>query len=160
MSGTPRDRHDIGEDRRPADRRPSRAPLPAAWWDLTLVQRRRIAAVVAFGVVVAGVLGVSALSGGDAGEPDPELFVAALPNERVALWDELAACESESQWDLDTGNGYFGGLQFHPESWRGVDGEGSPADASRAEQIMRAEMLFDLQGFDAWPRCSTTLGLD
>ena len=59
----------------------------------------------------------------------------------------------------NTGNGYFGGLQFTLVSWEGVGGFGSPANASREEQIMRAEMLYDLQGWGAWPRCSAQLGL-
>lgn len=137
-----------------------RAPLPAAWWNLSLAHRRTIASVVALAAIVMAVFGASALLDDGPDEPDPAVFVAALPDERVAFWDDLAACESESRWDLDTGNGYLGGLQFHPESWRAVNGSGSPAEAPREEQIMRAEMLFELQGYDAWPRCSSAIGSD
>lgn len=144
------------KDSRPTT--PARAPLPDAWWDLALRTRRLVAAGIAVGVLAVGGLVVSSFFGGD-GRSDAEAFVAELPDERVALWEELAACESETRWDLDTGNGYFGGLQFSLVSWDGVDGVGSPALASREEQIMRAEMLFELQGWGAWPRCSSALGL-
>lgn len=75
------------------------------------------------------------------------------------MWDALAECESGGRWDLSTGNGLEGGLQFEQSSWLEVGGEGSPAAASREEQIMRAEFLYDLQGWDAWPACSAQLGL-
>lgn len=137
---------------------PARAPLPQAWWDLSLRARRMVAAAVV-GTVVAVVGVVFVGAGGGAGETEAEAFVSALPESRVALWDELARCESEGQWDLDTGNGHFGGLQFTLVSWDGVGGTGSPAQAPREEQIMRAEMLHELQGWNAWPRCSVQLGL-
>lgn len=143
------------DDRPPTP--PARAPLPDAWWNLSLRTRRIVAAGVVALVVVAVTIGASAVR--DDGATDPAAFVAGLPDERVALWDELAECESGGQWDLDSGNGHFGGLQFTQVSWEGVDGVGSPALASREEQIMRAEMLHDLQGWGAWPRCSVRLGL-
>ena len=92
---------------------PARAPLPDAWWNLPLQTRRLIAGGIAVVVLAIGAVAVSSLLGDD-DTPVPEavLFVEALPPDRVALWDELAECESESRWDLDTGNGYFGGLQF------------------------------------------------
>jgi hypothetical protein len=134
--------------------------LPDAWWRLSLRTRRLIAAGVAVGVValVAGL--VSLITGGDDGEPAPVVFVASLSPARVATWDDLAGCESEGRWDLDTGNGYFGGIQFGLVSWQEVGGAGSPAAASREEQIMRGEFLYDLQGWGAWPRCSAQLGLE
>ena len=64
-----------------------------------------------------------------------------------------------SRWDLSTGNGFEGGLQFSRSSWIEVGGEDSPAAASREEQIMRGEFLYDLQGWSAWPACSAQLGL-
>lgn len=134
---------------------PRRAPLPDAWWRLSLSTRRQIAA----GVVLVIVLVVAfVLTRGDDDEPDPFIFVAELPDERVAQWDQLAECESGGDWSDDTGNGFYGGLQFTQESWDGVGGDGSPAAAPRDEQIMRAEFLYDLQGWDAWPVCSVDLG--
>jgi len=75
------------------------------------------------------------------------------------VWDWLAQCESSGSWNLDTGNGYFGGLQFHPDSWYFVGGSGSAHQASREEQIARAEILLSYQGWGAWPACSKWLGL-
>lgn len=72
---------------------------------------------------------------------------------QAELWDDLAFCESSSQWDIDTGNGFYGGVQFHPTSWRDVGGQGLPSEWSRVEQIYRAGLLFDLQGAHAWPGC-------
>lgn len=136
---------------------PARAPLPEGWWNLPLRTRRIIAAGVAAMFVATVAIGAVVVR--DDGHIDPAAFVTALPPERIELWDALAECESEGRWDLDAGNGYFGGLQFALVPWAGVGGEGSPAEASREEQIMRAEMLHDLQGWDAWPRCSARLGL-
>lgn len=73
-------------------------------------------------------------------------------------WQRLADCESGGDWQADTGNGHFGGLQFHPASWAAVGGEGNAADASIAEQIERARMLLDIQGPGAWPVCSKRIG--
>lgn len=74
-------------------------------------------------------------------------------------WDRLAACESGGNWSINTGNGYYGGLQFSLSSWRGVGGQGYPHQASKAEQIRRAEMLRASGGWGHWPACSAKLGL-
>lgn len=86
---------------------------------------------------------------------------AALPVETVdgGVWDRLARCESGGNWSIDSGNGYYGGLQFSVTSWRGVGGSGSPANASKADQISRAEILLARQGWGAWPACTSKLGL-
>lgn len=76
-----------------------------------------------------------------------------------SAWDRLAQCESGGNWSIDTGNGYYGGLQFSLASWRGVGGSGYPNKASRTEQISRAETLRERQGWRAWPACSDKLGL-
>lgn len=76
-----------------------------------------------------------------------------------SVWDRIAACESGGNWAINTGNGFYGGLQFTLGSWAGVGGSGNPADASRAEQISRAQMLQARQGWGAWPACSAKLGL-
>ena len=73
-------------------------------------------------------------------------------------WDQLAECESNGDWQANTGNGYYGGLQFSLRSWRWVGGEGMPHEATKAEQIHRAEHLLELQGWVAWPACSAMLG--
>ena len=74
-------------------------------------------------------------------------------------WISLAECESNGNWSIDTGNGYYGGLQFSWGSWAAVGGEGNPAHASAGEQVMRGEMLQDLQGWNAWPTCARIIGL-
>lgn len=72
-------------------------------------------------------------------------------------WDAVAACESGGNWSADTGNGYFGGLQITPSAWRAGGGSGSPAHASRAEQIRVAENVLANQGRNAWPECGAYL---
>jgi len=81
-----------------------------------------------------------------------------IAEERLAIWEALAECESNGHWDLNTGNGYYGGLQFALGSWEAVGGSGYPHRASKTEQIYRAELLLDRQGWGAWPACSTMLG--
>jgi len=77
-----------------------------------------------------------------------------------AVWDQLAACESNGHWNDDTGNGYYGGLQFNQGAWNSVGGSGNPASASREEQIMRGKMLQARRGWGAWGGCAAKLGLD
>ena len=74
-------------------------------------------------------------------------------------WDQLAQCESTGDWSTNTGNGYYGGLQFSLQSWQAVGGTGLPSEASRQEQINRAYQLWQLQGWGAWPSCSNQLSL-
>jgi hypothetical protein len=68
-------------------------------------------------------------------------------------WDKIALCESGGNWHTNTGNGYYGGLQFSMSTWRGNGGSGNPANASRSEQIRIAERVLDSQGLSAWPEC-------
>ena len=84
---------------------------------------------------------------------------AAAAEPPIGTWDRLAKCESGGDWSINTGNGYYGGLQFSLSSWRAVGGTGYPHQHTRAEQIHRAEMLRARQGWGAWPACSRTLGL-
>ncbi|MET0980091.1 MAG: transglycosylase family protein [Candidatus Saccharimonadales bacterium] len=76
-----------------------------------------------------------------------------------SVWDQLAGCEAGGNWAINTGNGYYGGLQFTISSWQAVGGSGLPSDASREEQIQRGEMLLAKQGWGAWPACTAKLGL-
>ena len=75
------------------------------------------------------------------------------------VWDRLAQCESGGNWSINTGNGYYGGLQFLPSTWRANGGSGMPHQASKAEQIRVAENLRAKSGFAPWPACSKKLGL-
>ena len=68
-------------------------------------------------------------------------------------WDQVAQCEASGNWAINTGNGYYGGLQFSPSTWRANGGSGLPHNASRAEQIRVAENVLNSQGIGAWPVC-------
>ena len=106
--------------------------------------RRATASIVA-GMTLAGAAAVG--------------FSAPAQAATVDTWDRLAECESNGTWDINTGNGFYGGVQFTVTSWQAVGGQGYPHQASKAEQIKRAEILQDMQGWGAWPLCSQKLGL-
>ncbi|WP_411106302.1 transglycosylase family protein [Streptomyces sp. cmx-4-9] len=77
-------------------------------------------------------------------------------------WDCVADCESSGRWAVNTGNGFYGGLQFRQPTWEAYGGLGfAPrADlASREQQIRVAEDVLATQGWDAWPACSKRYGL-
>jgi hypothetical protein len=78
------------------------------------------------------------------------------------VWDDLADCESGGDWAINTGNGYYGGLQFSSSTWLAYGG-GDFADradlASRDEQIAVAERVRADGGFGSWPSCASSLGL-
>ena len=76
------------------------------------------------------------------------------------VWDSLAQCESGGNWAINTGNGYYGGLQFNLGTWQSYGGSGLPSNASRETQIAIATKLRDAAGgYGAWPGCSAKLGL-
>ncbi len=81
-----------------------------------------------------------------------------------SVWDRLAECESGGDWNINTGNGYYGGLQFDKSTWDSYGGQEYaeyPHEASREEQIATAEKVRDARGgYGAWPSCSAQLGLD
>jgi nucleoid-associated protein YgaU len=79
--------------------------------------------------------------------------IAAAPAQASPNWDAIAQCESGGNWGTSTGNGYYGGLQFNPRTWAANGGSGSPANASREEQIRVAENVLRSQGIGAWPVC-------
>jgi resuscitation-promoting factor RpfB len=77
-----------------------------------------------------------------------------------SVWDRLAECESGGNWAINTGNGYYGGLQFNLDTWRAYGGSGYPHENSREAQIAVAERVRDANGgYGAWPHCSQQLGL-
>lgn len=78
---------------------------------------------------------------------------ASIPNE--ANWDRVAACESGGNWSINTGNGYYGGLQFNLGTWRAYGGSGYPNQNSKAEQIRVAERLRQSAGLGQWPVCGS-----
>ena len=76
-----------------------------------------------------------------------------------SVWDRLAQCESGGNWSINTGNGFYGGLQFTPSTWRAFGGTGMPHKASRERQIAVAKKVQRSQGWGAWPGCTRKLGL-
>ena len=77
-------------------------------------------------------------------------------------WDSVAQCESSGNWSTNTGNGYYGGLQFNPRTWQSYGGQAyaDTADhATRSQQIAIAEKVLQAQGWNAWPTCSKRVGL-
>lgn len=66
----------------------------------------------------------------------------------------VAECESGGDWSINTGNSFYGGMQFTLGSWKAVGGRGMPHEASRLEQSYRAVRLLKVQGPGAWPVCS------
>jgi uncharacterized protein YabE (DUF348 family) len=80
-----------------------------------------------------------------------------------SIWDRLARCESGGNWAANSGNGYYGGLQFDKATWSANGGNQYapyPHQASREEQILVAQRVRDARGnYRAWPTCSAQLGL-
>ncbi|GAA4867177.1 transglycosylase family protein [Serinicoccus chungangensis] len=78
------------------------------------------------------------------------------------VWDRVAACESSGNWSINSGNGFYGGLQFWHPTWKGFGGQefaGYAHQASKAEQITVAQRVLRVQGPGAWPVCSVRAGL-
>ncbi|CAM5485827.1 LysM peptidoglycan-binding domain-containing protein [Streptomyces pseudogriseolus] len=110
-------------------------------------RRVRPAAVLA-GAVLLAPLGLLAAAGGAAAADD-------------GVWDRIAQCESGGDWHINTGNGYYGGLQFSASTWRAFGGTAyaPTADrASKAQQIEIAAKVQRAQGWNAWPTCGTRAG--
>jgi hypothetical protein len=101
--------------------------------------------------------------GADPGTPAPVAPADPAAAEPTAgVWDRIADCESGGNWSINTGNGYYGGLQMLGSTWRAYGGgQFAPrADlASRAQQITVAERIRADAGFGAWPACARQLGL-
>ncbi|MEU1005479.1 transglycosylase family protein [Streptomyces tibetensis] len=91
-------------------------------------------------------------------------LLAATGNAAAAdsgVWDRIAQCESGGDWHINTGNGYYGGLQFAPSTWNAYGGTAyaPTADrASRSQQIAVATKVQRAQGWGAWPVCSARAG--
>ncbi|MEU0970078.1 transglycosylase family protein [Streptomyces sp. NPDC005917] len=91
-------------------------------------------------------------------------LLAATGNAEAAgngVWDRIAQCESGGNWHINTGNGYYGGLQFSASTWRAYGGSAYAAtadQASREAQIAVAAKVQQAQGWGAWPVCSARAG--
>jgi uncharacterized protein YabE (DUF348 family) len=78
----------------------------------------------------------------------------------ATVWDRIAQCESGGNWAENTGNGYYGGLQFSVGTWQAYGGSGLPSSAPRTTQIAIATKVRNASGgYGAWPACSQALGL-
>ncbi|MFJ5229231.1 transglycosylase family protein [Kitasatospora sp. NPDC088391] len=80
----------------------------------------------------------------------------------VSTWDKVAQCESTGNWSINTGNGFYGGLQFTSSTWAAFGGTAYAAQANqatKAQQIAVAEKVLASQGPGAWPVCSVKAGL-
>ena len=114
---------------------------------LTLTQKK-----VTFAVLAPGALAVTLLT------PD----TASAKEPHPGVWDRLAQCESGGKWDTNTGNNYYGGLQFSQPTWRSFGGlrYAKRADlATRSQQIAVARRVLKVQGWGAWPACSKKIGV-
>ena len=106
------------------------------------------------GIVVASVAGAAVVL--------PALMATTASAASVSTWDQVASCESGGNWSINTGNGYYGGLQFSTSSWLGAGGGQYAARADLAtkdQQIAVAEHLLASQGPGAWPVCGPRAGL-
>ena len=95
-------------------------------------------------------------------KPKAEAKAPTTSGSVSSTWAALAKCESGGNWSINTGNGYYGGLQFSASSWRGAGGgkyAPLPHLASPSEQVATAEVLRGSGGWGHWPACSSKLGL-
>ncbi|MFF7312068.1 transglycosylase family protein [Streptomyces sp. NPDC008137] len=102
------------------------------------------------------------VTAGGAGMALPFMGTGAAHAADVDTWNKVAACESTSNWNINTGNGFYGGLQFTQSTWEAYGGRTYAARADLAtkdEQIAVAEKVLDGQGPGAWPVCSKRAGL-
>ncbi|GAA2259643.1 resuscitation-promoting factor protein RpfA [Kitasatospora cystarginea] len=105
-------------------------------------------------IAAAGVAGV--------GLALPLLTATGAHAASVSAWDKVADCESGGDWSINTGNGFYGGLQFTSSTWKAYGGgqyAGQANQASKGQQIAIAEKVLASQGPGAWPVCSVTAGL-
>ncbi|WP_329020031.1 transglycosylase family protein [Streptomyces sp. NBC_00690] len=103
-------------------------------------------------MALAGVTGVAVAA--------PLMGATSASAATASEWDKVAQCESGGNWSINTGNGYYGGLQFSASTWAAFGGTkyASTADqASKSQQIEIAEKVLDGQGKGAWPSCGVGL---
>lgn len=101
---------------------------------------------------LAGVTGVAIAA--------PLMAAGSASAATASEWDAVARCESGGNWSINTGNGYYGGLQFSPSTWAAYGGTAYAASAdqaSKSEQIAIGEKVLAAQGKGAWPTCGTGL---
>ncbi|WP_030296967.1 transglycosylase family protein [Streptomyces katrae] len=103
-------------------------------------------------VTLAGVAGVAVAA--------PLMAAGSASAATASEWDRVAQCESGGNWSINTGNGYYGGLQFSSSTWAAYGGKAYAAQAnqaSKSQQIAIAEKVLKGQGKGAWPSCGVGL---
>ncbi|MFD3539978.1 transglycosylase family protein [Streptomyces sp. NPDC058662] len=103
-------------------------------------------------VTLAGVAGVAVAA--------PLMTAGTASAATASEWDRVAQCEAGGNWAINTGNGYYGGLQFSSSTWAAFGGKAYAAQAnqaSKAQQIAVAEKVLKGQGKGAWPHCGKGL---
>lgn len=129
---------------------PSRVPTHRADGSAVYFRGVRVApkmAAATGGAVIAAGLGVTG---------------AGVAQADTTVWDKVAQCESTGNWSINTGNGYYGGLQFYQPTWKAFGGQEFASyahQATKAEQIAIAQRVLDRQGPGAWPVCGKRAGL-
>ncbi|MFJ8627931.1 transglycosylase family protein [Kitasatospora sp. NPDC093550] len=122
----------------------------AAATETTVTKRNRVRMAVVAGAAIAA-LPVAGLVTATSASAAP-----------ASTWDAVAQCESGGNWSINTGNGFHGGLQFSPSTWKAYGGTAyapQANQATRAQQIAIAEKVLASQGPGAWPVCSKKAGL-
>ncbi|MCX5406800.1 LysM peptidoglycan-binding domain-containing protein [Streptomyces sp. NBC_00335] len=103
-------------------------------------------------VTLAGVAGVAVAA--------PLMAAGTASAATASEWDRVASCESGGNWSINTGNGYYGGLQFSSSTWAAYGGKAYASQAnqaSKSQQIAIAEKVLKGQGKGAWPSCGVGL---
>ncbi|MEV0370284.1 transglycosylase family protein [Streptomyces sp. NPDC050636] len=109
--------------------------------------KRSVEAILSMVLVLLGGLGLAGQSA---------VAATAAPPPGGTNWRKIAACESSGRWHINTGNGYYGGLQIHPSTWRAYGGHRyalRPDLATRAQQIAVGERIVRHRGLAPWPHC-------
>lgn len=141
--------------------------------------RKLVVSLLAALALVLGLLAPLSLTGAAAAAPAPAAKQAAKKNggykpvvfkmkrpqkkvRHAGVWNRLARCESGGNWRINTGNGYYGGLQISPGTWGAFGGKRFaqlPHQASKGQQITVGVRIKNGQGWGAWPSCSRKIGV-
>ena len=115
-----------------------------------MVSKRLVAGATALAIATWGTIVAGSLAMSQAGATE------------YPVWDQVAQCESGGNWSINTGNGYYGGVQFSLSTWAAFGGREYayyPHHASKEQQIAIARRTLAVQGPGAWPTCSVKAGL-
>ncbi|WP_084597189.1 transglycosylase family protein [Nocardioides aequoreus] len=141
--------------------------------------RKLVVSLLAALALVLGLLAPLSLTGSAQAAPPPAaakksggykpvVFKMKRPQKKqkkvphAGVWNRLAKCESGGNWRINTGNGYYGGLQISPGTWGAFGGKRFahlPHKASKGQQITVGVRIKNGQGWGAWPSCSRKIGV-